>query len=188
VTSYRQQFSVTPGTTDKQFPFGIVSLADGTSEGHGHNMANFRLAQTASYGILPGPPGSGMERTFIAQAYDAGDPSATGHQQGAEFATTRAGQVDQPYQAYFDSPMPGRQGYSAAGEQYWTQFYMGGIHGCMVYICVCVCVCVWCVCGVSYREADDPCSRGPSRQSGDGSHSQRRPLRTARRTPSTPVP
>lgn len=128
VTSYRQQFSATPGTTDKQFPFGIVSLADGTSEGHGNNMANFRLAQTASYGILPGPPGSGMERTFIAQAYDAGDPSATGSTAGVEFASTRAGQVDQPYQAYFDSPMPGRQGYSAAGEQYWTQFYMGGIH------------------------------------------------------------
>ena len=52
----------------KQFPFGIVSLADGTSEGHGHNMANFRLAQTASYGVLPGPAGSGMENTFVSRA------------------------------------------------------------------------------------------------------------------------
>ena len=141
VTSYRQQFSATPGTTYKQFPFGIVSLADGTSEGHGNNMANFRLAQTASYGILPGPAGSGMENTFIAQAYDAGDPSSTGAN-GIEFASTRAGQVDQPYQAYYDAPMPGRQGYSAAGEQYWTQFYMGGIHVSNILSppgCVCAC-------------------------------------------------
>jgi hypothetical protein len=67
VVSWRRQWSVTPQTTDPQFPFGIVSLAAGTSEGHGANMPNFRLAQTASYGILPGPPGSGMEKTFIAQ-------------------------------------------------------------------------------------------------------------------------
>jgi len=56
------------------FPFGIVSLAAGTSEGHSANMPNFRHAQTASYGFLPGPEGSGMENTFIAQGYDAGDP------------------------------------------------------------------------------------------------------------------
>eukprot|EP01046_Picozoa_sp_COSAG06_P070415 COSAG06_NODE_19690_length_826_cov_1.811554_1_plen_105_part_00 len=31
VASYREQFSATPGTTAKDFPFGIVSLADGTS-------------------------------------------------------------------------------------------------------------------------------------------------------------
>ena len=93
----------------------------------------------------------------MAQAYDAGDPSATGSN-GYEAQSTRAGQVDQPYQAYFDAPMPvcpqaicwclqfmkqaglretpcdcdcmlqGREGYSAAGMQDFTQFYMGGIH------------------------------------------------------------
>ena len=48
---------------------GIVSLAAGTSEGNSANMPNFRHAQTASYGFLPGPPGSRMENTFIAQGY-----------------------------------------------------------------------------------------------------------------------
>ena len=74
VTSWREQWSAVPDTTDSLFPFGIVSLAAGTSEGNSQNMGNFRHAQTASYGFLPGPPGSGMEKTFIAQAYDAGDP------------------------------------------------------------------------------------------------------------------
>lgn len=74
VTSWREQWSVVPDTTSAVFPFGIVSLAAGTSEGHGKNMGNFRHAQTASYGFLPGPKGSGMESTFIAQGYDAGDP------------------------------------------------------------------------------------------------------------------
>jgi hypothetical protein len=71
VNSWRQQWSVAKDTTSPTFPFGIVSLAAGTSEGHGFNMPNFRLAQTASYGFLPGPAGSGMENTFIAQGYDA---------------------------------------------------------------------------------------------------------------------
>ena len=74
VGSWREQWSVRGGTTSKQFPFGIVSLHAGGSEGHPFNMANFRHAQTASYGFLPGPAGSGMENTFIAQGYDAGDP------------------------------------------------------------------------------------------------------------------
>ena len=74
ITSWREQWSVVPGTTSSMFPFGIVSLAAGTSEGHNKNMGNFRHAQTASYGFLPGPAGSGLESTFIAQGYDAGDP------------------------------------------------------------------------------------------------------------------
>ena len=49
VSSWREQWSATPGTTSPTFPFGIVTLADGTSEGHGHNMANFRSAQMAGY-------------------------------------------------------------------------------------------------------------------------------------------
>ena len=42
VSSWRKQWSVTPGSTDPTFPFGIVSLAAGTSEGNPQNMANFR--------------------------------------------------------------------------------------------------------------------------------------------------
>ena len=104
VMSWREQWSVVPNTTDPVFPFGIVSLAAGTSEGHGPNMANFRHAQTASYGILPGPPGSGMEKTFVAQAYDAGDPVSNANPMYRDkmFAPlyqgqSRADQVDMPY-------------------------------------------------------------------------------------------
>lgn len=45
VNSWRQQWSLTKGTTSATFPFGIVSLAAGTSEGHTYNMPNFRHAQ-----------------------------------------------------------------------------------------------------------------------------------------------
>ena len=42
VTSWREQWSASgPDTTDPLFPFGIVSLAAGTSEGHSKNMGNF---------------------------------------------------------------------------------------------------------------------------------------------------
>ena len=47
VASWREQWSVQPNTTSASFPFGIVTLADGTSEGHAHNVANFRSAQMA---------------------------------------------------------------------------------------------------------------------------------------------
>ena len=126
VTTWREQWSTTPGTTDKVFPFGIVSLAAGTSEGNAQNMANFRLAQTASYGFLPGPPGSGMENTFVAQAYDAGDPGVRTN--GGKRLTGPASQVDQPFQSTFDAPYPGRVGYGANGHQSFTQQYMGGLH------------------------------------------------------------
>ena len=33
IASWREAFSVAPGTTDQQFPFGITSLAGGCSEG-----------------------------------------------------------------------------------------------------------------------------------------------------------
>ena len=32
-----------------------------------------RLAQTAGYGVLPAPAGTGMENTFLAQAFDTGE-------------------------------------------------------------------------------------------------------------------
>ena len=53
-------------------PFGIVTLASSGSEG-GPDMGAMRLAQTAGNGVLPGPPGSGMEHTFLAQAFDLDD-------------------------------------------------------------------------------------------------------------------
>ena len=132
VTGWRQQWSAEHGTTSETFPFGIVSLAAGTSEGHGAAMPVFRHAQTASYGMLPGPPGSGMENTFIAQGYDAGDPGS--RYQGGSYRASKNvrpetwSNMDSPYQAEYDAPFPGRAGYSGAGLQQFTQQYMGGLH------------------------------------------------------------
>ena len=135
VNGWRRQWSVEPGTTAADFPFGIVSLAAGTSEGHSNSMAAFRLAQTASYGVLPGPAGSGMERTFIAQAYDAADPGdrkrpyqSADHNDNILTRTGPPAQVDAPYQSDYDMPFPGRAGNTAGGVQRFTQQYMGGLH------------------------------------------------------------
>lgn len=67
---------------------------------------------------------TGMENTFIAQAYDAADPGV--RYQGDDQHTWS--ELDSPYQAGFDRPFPGRQGYSGAGLQAFTQQYMGGLH------------------------------------------------------------
>jgi hypothetical protein len=117
IGGWRKAWSATPGTTSPTFPFGIVTLAAGTSEGNSFNMPNMRLAQTAGYGILPGPAGSGMEETFVAQGYDAGDP-APGENTYLDF----------PYQTGMDTAFPGRSGYTANGLQYSTPHYMGGLH------------------------------------------------------------
>ena len=71
VSSWRKVWSATPGTTDPEAPFGIASLADGTDEGFGVNMRGFRWAQTGGYGVLPNPQ---MPATFLADAFDLGDP------------------------------------------------------------------------------------------------------------------
>ena len=71
VESWREVWSVEPGTSSPTFPFGIVSLADATDEGFGRNMRGFRWAQTANFGSLPNPA---MPNTFGADAYDLGDP------------------------------------------------------------------------------------------------------------------
>ena len=71
VASWRKVWSAVPGTPDPTAPFGIVSLADGTDEGFGINMRQFRWSQTANYGVLPNPA---MPNTFLADAFDLGDP------------------------------------------------------------------------------------------------------------------
>ena len=53
-------------------PFRIVTLASSGSEG-GADIGAMRLAQTAGYGVLPAPAGTGMENTFLAQAFDTGE-------------------------------------------------------------------------------------------------------------------
>eukprot|EP00039_Didymoeca_costata_P005967 m.86252 g.86252 ORF g.86252 m.86252 type:complete len:759 (+) comp13049_c1_seq1:108-2384(+) len=71
IKSWRQFFSAEPGTTASDAPFGLVSLAAGGSEGHDTNMAAFRWSQTGNYGELPN---QAMPNTFLAHAYDMGDP------------------------------------------------------------------------------------------------------------------
>lgn len=71
VQQWRTQWSMLAGTTSHSLPFGIVQLAAGTSEGNKLAMPYFRWAQTANYGMLPN---AHMQHTFVAQAYDVGDP------------------------------------------------------------------------------------------------------------------
>ena len=76
ISTWREAFSGGPAsenTTPSDFPFGIVSLAGGTSEGHGSNMGAFRLAQAGGTGLLPNGR-KGWENTFVAQAFDLGEP------------------------------------------------------------------------------------------------------------------
>lgn len=119
ISTWRQQWSVEPGTTDPMFPFGLVTLADGTSEGHGNNMANFRLAQTLGNGVLPS---ADMPNTFVALAHDAGDPTSPGDWR-AGAPDSKDWQEDSPYQAIFDP----RFMYSGP-DQHATNFFMGPIH------------------------------------------------------------
>ena len=66
INAWREHWSATPGTTDKLAPFGIVTLAAGSSEGNGKNMAGMRWSQSANYGEVPNPA---MPGVFLAHAY-----------------------------------------------------------------------------------------------------------------------
>lgn len=70
VQSWRTKWSLVPGTTDPDAPFGIVTLASSGSEG-GPNMGAMRWSQTGNYGVLPNPL---IPNSFLAQAYDLDDP------------------------------------------------------------------------------------------------------------------
>eukprot|EP00493_Phyllostaurus_siculus_P022776 UN23110 len=67
---WQEYWSATPGTTEKEFGFGVVTLADGTSEG-GPNMPEMRWAQTQNYGVIPNPE---FPNGFMAAGHDLGDP------------------------------------------------------------------------------------------------------------------
>jgi sialate O-acetylesterase len=71
VAEWRRLWSAAPGTTDALAPFGVVTLAAGGSEGNDESMAGMRWSQTANYGALPN---AAMPNTFLAHAYDLGDP------------------------------------------------------------------------------------------------------------------
>ena len=71
VASWREIWSAESGTTDPEAPFGIVSLASGGSEGHDEAIGGLRWSQSGNYGTLPNEL---MKKTFLAHAYDLGDP------------------------------------------------------------------------------------------------------------------
>lgn len=122
ISTWRKAFAANgPNTTPLNFPFGIVSLAGGTSEGHGANMGAFRYAQTLNTGFgtwaseassdssnhlsSSSPP----PNVFVGAAYDAGDPCAGGNQ-----CCTNEGS--------------GQTYACMAGEGPYTNQFMGGIH------------------------------------------------------------
>ena len=73
VDLWRTEWSREPNTTDPLAPFGVVTLAAGGSEG-GMDIGGMRWSQTANYGVLPN---AAMPNTFLAQAFDLGDPFPT---------------------------------------------------------------------------------------------------------------
>jgi len=93
-----------PGTTPRNFPFGIVTLAGGTSEGHANNMGAFRYAQQFNTFL------SGAENVFNAQAFDAGDPCSGG---GKCCTNSVDGSTGWP---------------CMSGDAPYTSQFMGGIH------------------------------------------------------------
>eukprot|EP00658_Telonema_sp_P-2_P024268 TRINITY_DN19753_c0_g1_i3.p1 TRINITY_DN19753_c0_g1~~TRINITY_DN19753_c0_g1_i3.p1 ORF type:complete len:493 (-),score=82.52 TRINITY_DN19753_c0_g1_i3:240-1718(-) len=113
VASWRKMWSATPGTTDPNAPFGLVTLAPSGGEG-GSDIGTMRWAQTAGYGVLPNPA---MPNTFLAQSYDLDDPFSNiscYHATGCPAKPTPPGGWG-GCQQYCDS---------LAG----TNFYMGPIH------------------------------------------------------------
>lgn len=70
VKLFREKWSVVPGTTDPEAPFGIVAIPPSGTEG-GPNLGAMNIAQTGSYGSLPN---AAMPNTFIAETYDLNDP------------------------------------------------------------------------------------------------------------------
>jgi hypothetical protein len=74
IAKYRARWSATPGTTDPLVPFGVVTLAAGTSEGSTRNMAGMRWSQSCNFGVMPN---EACPNTFIAQAFDISDPWQT---------------------------------------------------------------------------------------------------------------
>ena len=112
IQTWRDAWSSAPlSGTSAVFPFGVVSLAGGTSEGHSAAMPSFRNAQTAGGGLLPSEI---MPATFVAQAYDAAEPA--GGDEGDGNSCQLNDQTDEG-------------GYPCtAGFARYTPYFMGGIH------------------------------------------------------------
>ena len=71
VQTWRQAWSAVPNTTNPLAPFGVYTLAAGTSEGASNKMGSMRWAQTANHGVVPN---EALPNVFIASGYDLGEP------------------------------------------------------------------------------------------------------------------
>ena len=71
IEQFRANWSLVNG--GDVLPFGLITLASGTSEGHQPDMGNFRWNQMLNFDILP-PPGNEVPATFVVQGHDIGDP------------------------------------------------------------------------------------------------------------------
>eukprot|EP01084_Bolivina_argentea_P064382 117422_1 len=78
IQQWRTNFSFAHQTTPSDFPFGIVTLAAGTSEGHQPNMSHFRWSQSLNQDLLPSINGKPQSNMFMIQAHDIGDPWYSG--------------------------------------------------------------------------------------------------------------
>ena len=123
VRAWRDLWRASNGAHDDDFAVGVVQLAGGTSEGHAENMGAFRLAQTANYGFLPN---AAMPRTFLAQAYDAGEPWQDESSKCA--ATTRGGSSAAGAFGAGASPPWACVPSAGDGTSAFTPMFMGSIH------------------------------------------------------------
>ena len=112
IKTWRRMWSVVEGTTDPLAPFGVYTLAAGTSEGHGTRMGGFRWSQTGNYGVVPNAM---MPNCFVASGYDLGDPWGKGC---GKFNCCQSGKIV-PH-----APCSGDTRWSV----YLTRFFMGPIH------------------------------------------------------------
>lgn len=106
IASWRKAWSLNMGM-NQNFPFGLVSLAGGTSEGNSNTMGAFRRSQVAGYLIAPN---HAMPHTFVAQGFDAGEPWG-----GPTAKCARSYGPDAPFAC-------------RAGLAPHTNMFMGGIH------------------------------------------------------------
>eukprot|EP00038_Savillea_parva_P025920 m.50173 g.50173 ORF g.50173 m.50173 type:complete len:698 (-) comp7211_c0_seq2:133-2226(-) len=115
VAQWRTLWSATPGTTDPNAPFGLVTLAPSGGEG-GQSMGAMRWAQTASHGVAPNPD---LPNVFVAQAFDLNDPFSN----DTCYGVTKCHDNSVPPPGGWP---PSCQAYCASVRT--TNWYMGPIH------------------------------------------------------------
>ncbi|KAJ9456119.1 hypothetical protein DIPPA_18272 [Diplonema papillatum] len=114
IEEWRTLFS-TSGATDPNAPFGLVTIANGGTEGH-PDVGGMHLAQMGSYGAIPNAM---MPNTFLGHAYDLDDPF--GNETCWKDSCCSGEATPKPGQT-----CDGCDGFCDAQDG--TQFYLGPIH------------------------------------------------------------